>query len=75
MISARLRDEMAHELAHVPGVRAVALGGSRARGTHRPDSDVDLGLYYDRRALDLRALQELAHRWGENRVDIAPPGS
>ncbi|UCE87159.1 MAG: nucleotidyltransferase domain-containing protein [Deltaproteobacteria bacterium] len=33
-------------LADVDGVVAVALGGSYARGTPKPDSDVDLGLYY-----------------------------
>ncbi|WUC37710.1 nucleotidyltransferase domain-containing protein [Streptomyces sp. NBC_00557] len=33
-------------LAALPTVRAVALGGSRARGTHRPDSDWDLAIYY-----------------------------
>ncbi|WP_433700139.1 nucleotidyltransferase domain-containing protein [Nocardiopsis sp. CA-288880] len=33
-------------LASLPAVRAVALGGSRARGSHRPDSDWDLALYY-----------------------------
>jgi predicted nucleotidyltransferase len=36
----------AADLAGLPGVYAVALGGSRATGTHRPDSDWDLGLYY-----------------------------
>ncbi|WP_328332465.1 nucleotidyltransferase domain-containing protein [Kribbella sp. NBC_00382] len=34
------------ELAKLPGVTAVALGGSRAQGTHRADSDWDLGIYY-----------------------------
>ncbi|GAA0904155.1 hypothetical protein GCM10009549_07440 [Streptomyces thermoalcalitolerans] len=43
--SSFLRDT-ADRLAALPGVRAVALGGSRARGTHRPDSDWDLALYY-----------------------------
>lgn len=33
-------------LAQLPGVVAVALGGSRARGEARPDSDWDFGLYY-----------------------------
>jgi predicted nucleotidyltransferase len=66
---------MAGELVAVRGVRAVALGGSRARGTHRPDSDVDLGVYYDRELLDVDALSVLAHRWVGRRVDIAPPGS
>jgi Nucleotidyltransferase domain len=36
----------AGELAALPGVLAVALGGSRARGTHRPDSDWDFAVYY-----------------------------
>lgn len=68
----RLR-EMADELAAVPGVCAVALGGSRARGTHRPDSDVDLGLYYDD-DFDLPALERLAARWTGEAVPVAGPG-
>lgn len=51
-------DTVADRLATLPTVRAVALGGSRAQGTHRPDSDWDLAIYY--RGLfdpaDLRAL-------------------
>jgi hypothetical protein len=31
----------------IEGIKAVALGGSRARGTAREDSDIDLGLYYE----------------------------
>jgi len=33
-------------LADVPGVNAIVLGGSRARGTATENSDYDLGLYY-----------------------------
>ena len=37
---------MAGRLGEVAGVAAVTLGGSWGRGEARPDSDVDLGLYY-----------------------------
>jgi len=63
-------------LAAVDGVVAVVLGGSRARGEFRPDSDVDIGIYYDAERLDLPALDAVAQRLndggGENL--IAPPG-
>ncbi|HZU73864.1 MAG TPA: nucleotidyltransferase domain-containing protein [Acidimicrobiales bacterium] len=51
-------EHLAQRLAAIPGVVAVALGGSRATGTARPDSDWDFGLYY-RGSLDpddVRAL-------------------
>ncbi|KPI08573.1 DNA polymerase beta domain protein region [Actinobacteria bacterium OK074] len=37
---------VADRLAALPAVQAVALGGSRARGVERPDSDWDLAVYY-----------------------------
>ncbi|MET8979894.1 nucleotidyltransferase domain-containing protein [Streptomyces sp. NPDC004539] len=51
-------DAVADRLAALPTVRAVALGGSRAQGTERPDSDWDVAVYY-RGAFDpgeLRAI-------------------
>lgn len=42
----RLAGDIAGRIGDVPGVAAVALGGSWARGEAHPDSDVDLGLYY-----------------------------
>ncbi|MGX1514578.1 nucleotidyltransferase domain-containing protein [Streptomyces collinus] len=39
-------DTTANRLAALPAVRAVTLGGSRALGTHGPDSDWDLAVYY-----------------------------
>ncbi|MFF3927370.1 nucleotidyltransferase family protein [Streptomyces hirsutus] len=39
-------DTTADRLAALPGVRAVTLGGSRAQGTERPDSDWDLAVHY-----------------------------
>lgn len=73
MLSDPERREMARDLCRVDGIRAVALGGSRARGTHRPDSDVDLGLYYDGH-VDRGALTELAEQWAGRSVSIAAPG-
>ncbi len=66
--------ERAADLSAVAGVSAVTGGGSRARGTHRPDSDVDLGVYYERGRLDARALEVLAERWGGAPVQVARPG-
>ncbi|HEY1016338.1 MAG TPA: nucleotidyltransferase domain-containing protein [Herpetosiphonaceae bacterium] len=44
-------------LRGIGGLDAIALGGSRARGSHTPASDIDIGLYYDPAAgLDLAAL-------------------
>ncbi|MFD5740226.1 nucleotidyltransferase domain-containing protein [Streptomyces massasporeus] len=39
-------DTVADRLAPLPAVEAVTLGGSRAQGTERPDSDWDLAVYY-----------------------------
>lgn len=74
MISDSRLHAMAGDLADVDGVVAVALGGSRARGTHRPDSDVDLGVYYDREKLDVAALHDRAHRWNGEPVAVPAPG-
>lgn len=48
-------------LAPVPGIEAIALGGSRARGTATAASDYDIGLYYrGRRPIDIAALGKVA---------------
>lgn len=48
----------ADRLAALPAVEAVTLGGSRAQGTHRPDSDWDLAVYY-RGDFDPQTLRDL----------------
>ncbi|CAL9556121.1 hypothetical protein SUDANB121_04554 [Nocardiopsis dassonvillei] len=50
--------DTAARLGGLPGVRAVALGGSRAQGTHRVDSDWDLAVYY-RGGFDPQDLRDL----------------
>ncbi|KLU62620.1 nucleotidyltransferase domain protein [Peptococcaceae bacterium CEB3] len=63
-------------LMSISGIEAVVLGGSRARGTHYPESDIDIGIYYDADALDLSALQEAARTVDDERPEnlIATPG-
>jgi predicted nucleotidyltransferase len=51
---------LVEQVARVPGVKAVTLGGSRARGMARPDSDWDIGLYY-RGSIDTGAIRELGY--------------
>ncbi|RMI45555.1 nucleotidyltransferase domain-containing protein [Streptomyces triticirhizae] len=70
------RDELvalAARLAAVDGVVGVCLGGSRARGTHSPGSDWDLGLYY-RPPLDTAALRALAAEATGEEVEVTEPG-
>jgi predicted nucleotidyltransferase len=66
-------ERMARRLARVGGVVGVCLGGSRARGTHHPGSDVDLGLYY-RPPLDTAALRRLAAEITGQEVEVTEPG-
>jgi predicted nucleotidyltransferase len=66
-------DEIAHQLAGIEGVVGVCLGGSRARGTHRPDSDYDLGIYYHSPP-DTAALRTLAAELAGKPVDVTEPG-
>jgi len=48
-------------LSAVPGVEAIALGGSRARGMAIATSDYDIGLYYRaNRPIDVAALGKVA---------------
>jgi hypothetical protein len=37
---------MVIQLSEIPGIAAIVLGGSYARATARPDSDLDVGIYY-----------------------------
>ena len=39
--------DITQRLQVIDGIIGVVLGGSRASGTHMPDSDIDLGIYYE----------------------------
>lgn len=65
-----IRRAIVQRFGHDPRVAAVYLFGSRARGTARPDSDIDLGVLYrtapPRTLLEqpFGAQEELAHELG-----------
>ncbi|MBI5928934.1 MAG: nucleotidyltransferase domain-containing protein [Chloroflexi bacterium] len=42
-----LAQQVASRLGEIEGIQAVVLGGSHARGDAKPNSDIDLGIYYD----------------------------
>ena len=49
------------DLKSVPGIRAIVLGGSRARGNGDASSDTDFGIYYDPESpLEVAALNQVA---------------
>lgn len=73
MLSDKRLADLAGALTEVPGVVAVLLGGSRARQTHTPESDYDLGVYY-RSPLDVAALAALARDVAGPAARVSEPG-
>jgi hypothetical protein len=56
-----LLQQMVDRLKLVHGLRAIVLGGSYASGSERPDSDIDIGLYYDEnQLLDTDQIRSIA---------------
>jgi hypothetical protein len=65
---------LSQRLVAIPGVAGVMLGGSRARGDHAADSDVDLGLYY-RPPLDIAGLGKLAREVAGSQARVTERGA
>src|SRR5262245_53217430 len=58
----------------VPGVAAIVLGGSRARGTAQPTSDYDIGLYSSASCqLDTTRLQDAARALADDAAATVTP--
>ena len=66
-LEAKFVEQVADALQGLPGVEGVALGGSRAQGTNRPDSDWDFAVYY-REGFDPEAVRELG--WPGQLTDL-----
>lgn len=57
----QLVSSLAERLGAIPGIKAVVLGGSYARGRARPESDIDLYIFYSETApFSIPSLRELA---------------
>ncbi|GIP31793.1 nucleotidyltransferase domain-containing protein [Paenibacillus sp. J2TS4] len=64
----KIIEDISKQLEGIPGIVGVVLGGSRARDTHRPTSDIDIGIYYDESAgFDVRELGKIAARLDDER--------
>ncbi|HEY8349491.1 MAG TPA: nucleotidyltransferase domain-containing protein, partial [Clostridia bacterium] len=67
---------VAEKLSVLPFISGIVLGGSRARGTHKEDSDIDIGIYYDPESFDLSAINSLASELDDEHRSglVVPPG-
>lgn len=70
-------ESVAEKLSSLPYIEGIVLGGSRARGTHAEDSDIDIGIYYNSELFDIDAINLLATELDdEHRSNlVAPPGA
>ncbi|WP_324288724.1 nucleotidyltransferase domain-containing protein [Staphylococcus nepalensis] len=60
-----------NELVRVPGIVGVVLGGSRARGTHSADSDIDIGIYYDEsKEFNINDIENIAFNLNDEKRSI-----
>ena len=56
-----LVSSLVERLSAINGMKAVVLGGSHARGCAKPESDIDLGLFYSEAApFSIQQVRELA---------------
>jgi predicted nucleotidyltransferase len=65
------------KLSSMPFMEGIVLGGSRARGTHTKDSDIDIGIYYKSESFDINVINQLATELDdEHRSNlVVPPGA
>lgn len=69
-----LIETITDKLAVISGIKAIVLGGSRADNSNRPDSDIDLGIYYDNQnEFDLEAIKSLANKLNDTSNPTVTP--
>ena len=69
-------ENIINSLKEIKGLKAIVLGGSRARGSHSLDSDMDIGLYYDKETIDFPLLEKRAQELDQEHREtlLARPG-
>lgn len=71
----RLLQRIVDAISPLPGIEAVVLGGARARGMALPESDYDIGLYYDpKHPFDTARLQAAVASLGGSNAAVTPIG-
>ena len=66
-----LVSSLANRLSAIPGLKAVVLGGSYARGRAQPGSDIDLGLLYSEAApFSIQSVRKLAEDINDTRGPV-----
>ena len=65
------------KLSSLPCIEGIVLGGSRARGIHTEDSDIDIGIYYKSESFDINAINQLAAELDDDHRSnlVVPPGA
>jgi hypothetical protein len=57
----KLLQHITQQLSSIPNMQALVLGGSYSRGTARPDSDLDIGLYYlPKKPFEIEHIRQIA---------------
>jgi predicted nucleotidyltransferase len=63
-------NKIVDKVKNINGVIAIVVGGSHATGIQRPDSDIDLGIYYSKKnPLNISQIKSLAHELND-RPDV-----
>lgn len=72
----RIIQKVSEKLCSLPYIEGIVLGGSRARGNHSVNSDIDIGIYYNSDTFDLESINQLAKELDdESRSNlVVPPG-
>ncbi len=65
------------KLSSMPCIEGIVLGGSRARGNHTEDSDIDIGIYYNSESFDINAINQFATELDDKHRSnlVVPPGA